>query len=37
MKQRTVLGALWVVAATALFAHVVFFVVVLERHIRLHF
>ena len=37
MKGSIVLKALWAVAATALFAHVAFFVVVMERNVRLHF
>jgi hypothetical protein len=35
--KSTLLKALWAIAATALLAHVAFFFVVLERHVRLHF
>ena len=35
--MRRLLGALWAVAFVALVAHVGFFVVVMEKQVRLHF
>ena len=36
MKDK-LLKALWTITFTGLLAHVAFFVVVTERHVRLHF
>jgi len=37
MRRLPLLGTLWAVAFVVLLAHVGFFVVVMERQVRLHF